>query len=261
MLNLIKNSSLVLPFRKYLFEKKFSVHRNVNYFRGVFNNFSEAIASAPRTKPSGYDNPDSAKMYKDRAEKIFPTDYPVLFWMEKFKDDISSIFDFGGHFGIHYYSYQQVYDFSRIKRWTVCDVDQVCDEGMKIALLEDDLRIIDFVSNIEACENYDLFLANGSLQYLEWELHDKLKSLARMPKYLIINMTPLHPRVKTITLNNIGTAFCPYNLRKEKDFFLGLQSLGYELLNIWENDTKSCNIAFEPDRSINYYRGAFLKLG
>lgn len=260
MLSILKENSLVLPIRKKIYEKRFANHENVNYFRGVFESFSEAAASAPRTKPSGYDNSDAAKMYKERIHKPYSTDYPVLFWMEKFKNEFTTIFDFGGHIGVHYYSYPKVLELSRLSKWTVCDVESVCKEGEKFAQDNDAGRKLNFVTDIVHCEGYDLFIANGSLQYLEWELHSKLKEISDKPKFLIINMTPLHPTAKTITLNSIGTAFCPYHLRKEVDFFNGLSNAGYEIIDIWNNEEKACSIAFESERSINYYRGAILKL-
>ena len=210
MLKMLKNSPVVLPLRRMFFERKFANHQNVNYFRGVFESFDEAAKSAPNTKPKGYDNSDSAKLYKERSQKLYPTDQPVLFWMNKIKDEVSKVFDFGGHFGIHYYSYQSALDFSNISNWTVCDVESVCKEGREYGQTKDKEGKLDFVTDIKSCEGYDLFLAKGSLQYLEWELHDKLLTLSERPKYLIINMTPMHPTFKTITLNSIGTAFCPY---------------------------------------------------
>lgn len=260
MFDSLKKSYPILHLRRFLFERKFSTHVNVNYFRGVFKSFNEAMASAPKTKPVGYDNPDSAKMYKERGQTVYSTDYPVLLWMMKIQNQFSSVFDFGGHFGVHYYSYQKVIDFNLIQKWTICDVEQVCEEGKRIAIAEDRLGKIDFVSDISLCNHYDLFLANGSLQYLEWELHDKLISLNKLPPFLIVNMTPLHPHHETITLNNIGTAFCPYYLRLEEKFFQGLNSIGYKIVDTWRNEAKSCNIAFEPDRSLNHYQGAFLVL-
>lgn len=68
-------------------------------------------------------------------------------------------------------------------------------------------------------------------------------------------MLPLHSSTSTITLQSIGTAFCPYYIRKENDFIRGLESIGYELLDLWSNEEKNCHIAFEKERSLNYYRG------
>jgi putative methyltransferase (TIGR04325 family) len=260
MIQTLKQNPLILMMRKKIYDNKFANYSNVHLFRGAFDNFEQAIASAPKTKPTGYDNHDSAKLYKERIQKLYSTDYPILFWMEKLKNNITSVFDFGGHIGIHYYAYPTVLDFSNIKEWTVCDVESVCEEGRSYASSHSHKSKLNFVTEISAYEAQDLFLAKGSLQYLEWELHDKLSEIKNKPKYLIINTTPMHPTLRTITVNNIGTSFCPYHIRIEKDFFQGLKNIGYDVVDIWSNDEKACNIAFEPNRSINYYRGAILKL-
>jgi hypothetical protein len=50
-------------------------------FRGVYSSFEEAAKMAPKTKPIGYDNPESAKMFVENYRIINPCDYPVLFWL------------------------------------------------------------------------------------------------------------------------------------------------------------------------------------
>lgn len=259
MLQTIKEMPIIIDVRKVLFEKKFSTHQNVNYFRGVFENFTEARLSSPKTKPIGYDNEPAAKLYRERISRLHTTDYPVLFWMKHFLPQTRAVFDFGGHIGIHYYSYSKVLDFSSIDRWTVCDVESVTRAGEMYASRQKGNKL-KFVNDIKKCTDYDLFLASGSLQYLEWELHEKLQELPSLPKFLLINMLPLHPVQKTITLQSIGTSFCPYYLRIESDFIDGLVKLGYEVVDIWKNEEKQCNIAFEKERSLNYYRGMALKL-
>ncbi len=254
MLQTIKELPIVLNVRKQVFEKKFATHKNVNYFRGVFENFEEAYRSSPPTKHQGYDNLDSARLYKERIERIYSTDYPVLFWMKHFQNQYKTVFDFGGHVGIHFYSYSKVLDYKNIESWTVCDVESVIKEGKKIKD-EKNATKLRFANDISSSDGHDLFLASGSLQYLEWELHDTLKEMRKPPEFLIINMLPLHPEFKTITLQSIGTSFCPYYIRKESEFIHGIQSVGYKLIDSWNNEEKKCNIAFEADRSLTFYRG------
>lgn len=254
MLQTVKNLPGVIDLRRIAFEKKFSTHTNVNYFRGVFSTFKEAQLSSPRTKPVGYNNLDSAKLYKERIDRVFPTDYPVLYWMKYFQDSYHNVFDFGGHVGIHYYSYSKYLNYESINNWTVCDVESVTEEGKLLATQKKAAKI-NFVNQIEQADGYDLFLASGSLQYLEWELHDKLKAMKNSPKIIIVNMLPLHSETRTITLQSIGTSFCPYLLRKENDFVDGLKGIGYTQLDAWNNEEKKCNIAFESKRSLNNYRG------
>jgi putative methyltransferase (TIGR04325 family) len=253
---MIMVNPILLYLRKKIFEKKFANHQNVNYFRGHYDSFQQAIASSPKTKPIGYDNENAAQMYKERTEKIYPTDYPVLYWMQKYKENIKNVFDFGGHIGVHYYSYSRYLNYSKLNKWTVCDVESVINEGKKIASTQK-TESLSFVTDIDSCENYDLLLISGSLQYLEWELHTKLQNLKIMPKFIIVNMLPLHPNYKTITLQSIGTSFCPYHIRRKDEFITGLNEIGYDLVDIWKNEEKKCNIEFEPTRSLDYYNGAF----
>lgn len=257
MKSLIKNFPPVLFIRKKRFESHFANHSNVNYFRGVYQSFKEASLSTPATKPLGYDNKDAASMYKGRLEKIYSTDYPVMFWMQKYSKDIKRIFDFGGHVGIHYYSYAKYLNLQTLIDWTVCDVESVVEEGIRLAK-ERNVACLNFETDLSTCESYDLFLANGSLQYLEWELHNKISELKQRPKFIIVNTTPIHLEQKTITLQSIGTSFCPYHIRKESDFLEGMKSIGYEVIDVWKNEEKKCNVAFEEKRSLHYYSGAFM---
>lgn len=254
MLQTVKNLPIVIDLRRIAFEKKFSTHTNVNYFRGIFSTFEEAQLSSPRTKPVGYNNVDSARLYKERIDRVFSTDYPVLFWMKYFQDSYKSVFDFGGHVGIHYYSYTKYLNYEYINNWTVCDIESITEDGKLLASQKSETKI-NFVNQIEHANGYDLFLASGSLQYLEWELHDKLSELSSPPKILILNMLPLHKTHKTITLQSIGTSFCPYYLRKETEFINGLEKIGYKLLDTWNNEEKKCNIAFESEKSLSQYKG------
>lgn len=254
MIQTIKEFPGVINLRRMLFEKKFSSHKNVNYFRGVFKSFNEARLSAPGTKPVGYNNIDSARLYKERTERIYSTDYPVLYWMKNLSEQFETVFDFGGHVGIHYYTYSKFIDFNSIYTWTVCDVESVTTEG-KILAVHKKAEKLNFVNNINSADGHDLFLANGSLQYLEWELHDKLRAMKSPPKIVIVNMLPLHESLRTITLQSIGTSFCPYLIRKESNFIKGMQDFGYTLIDRWNNEEKSCHIAFEPERSLRHYKG------
>lgn len=259
-MELIKNIGFVKKLRKKRFEKHFSLDKGVNYFRGVYPNFSDALASAPKTKPTGYDNDFSAKMYKERIGKVYSTDFPVLYWLKALEGNYSNVFDFGGHIGLHYYSYQNYLDFNKIKSWTVCDVKAVCDEGSKYSKENDKECKLSFTTDIENAKGKDIFLAKGSLQYIDWEIAERIKNFETLPKYVLINTIPTHKKFKTITLNSIGTSYCPYYIRKEDDFISQFLSIGYKLKDTWQHDDKACKIAFEPERSLNYYMGYLFEL-
>src|SRR5690606_3246149 len=114
-------------------------------------------SSAPRTKPVGYDNGQAAKMYRERTERIYGTDYPVLYWLNRYSDQIKSLFDFGGHIGVHFYSYASYFDYSNLSQWKICDVPAVLQEAKKFEKYDGN-SILRFSENFEECEGFDLFL-------------------------------------------------------------------------------------------------------
>jgi hypothetical protein len=79
-------SGLFERFRRRQFDKQFASHVEGgfggNLYRGVFQTFAEAQASAPQGKPLGYDNPAAADLYLERTRRIYPSDYPVVYWLD-----------------------------------------------------------------------------------------------------------------------------------------------------------------------------------
>jgi len=88
----------------------------------------------------------------------------------------------------------------------------------------------------------------------------RISSLRRRPRWLLVNLLPLHERSAYWTVQSIGTAFCPYRIQRSQEFFTELERLGYQVEDKWENLEKKCWIAFEPDYSLDRYYGAALKL-
>lgn len=240
--------------RRWRYDSYFATATGVNLFRGVFADFAEAARSAPATKPIGYDNPDAAAMYRDRVARVYPGDYPVLFWLSRCLPEIGSIFDFGGHVGLSYYAYQRLLPLRRDLRWTVCDLPHVARAGEALAR-ERGASGLAFTTEVADGSGCDLFLANGSLQYLEPPLAALLATMAVPPRRLIVNLLPLCEGDGFVTLQNIGSAFCPYRIQNRQAFVAGVRSAGYELVDEWQNAEKSCRIPFDERRSLGFYTG------
>src|SRR5687767_3135870 len=98
-LNAVAEWGPVRESRKRRFEQQFAGHIEGgfggNLYRGVFATFEEAQASAPQGKPIGYDNQAAADLYLERTRRVYPSDYPVMFWLEKlFQAGARTVFDF-----------------------------------------------------------------------------------------------------------------------------------------------------------------------
>lgn len=244
------------------YEREFAANRNRNLFRGVFASFEEAERSAPAGRPLGYDNEAAAAMYLDRTRRIYPTDYPVLFWLERlFAAGTSRVFDLGGHIGVSYYAYRRYLAYPAALHWRVHDVPAVMAEGRRLAAEKDREGRLAFADRFEEADGFDLLIAQGSVQYLPDTLDARIARLAHAPRHVLVNLLPLHDRDSYWTLQSIGTAFCPYRVESSGEFLSRFRALGYEIVDTWENPDKRCEIPFHPDHSLDRYHGFLFRRG
>jgi putative methyltransferase (TIGR04325 family) len=154
-------------------------------FRGVFENFEEAIASAPKTKSIGYDNLDLAQEYKDQlSTNIASYDYPVLFWLSHIFNQSSqklTVFDFGGNIGNHFYSYFTILKYPDGLNWIVCDLPEITKAGQKLAQDMNYSVSLSFTTEFIEANGKNIFLASGSLQYVDSLSLSLSLSLRKMP--------------------------------------------------------------------------------
>lgn len=245
--------------RRWDYERIFARRVNANLFRGVFESFDEAERSAPATKVIGYDNPEPASMYAERTLQVYPTDYPVMYWMRDCLTPGTRVFDLGGHIGVSFYAYSRYLHYPEGLSWQVCDVPAVAEQGKKLAEVKRENRLT-FTVDRQQGDGADIFFASGSLQYLEDPVDVLLSRYQQRPKHVIINMLPVHQEREVVTLQSIGTAFCPYKIFHHKKLVSGLESLGYQLVDQWDNAEKACEIPFYEAYSAKPYQGYYFKL-
>lgn len=183
-------------------------------------------------------------------------DYPALFWMQSsFADGLRKVFDIGGSVGIKFFAFRGLMRFPADVYWTVEDMPTVVEEGRRFAAMQansDHLRFTDRLSDGAGC---DILFASGSLQYLPQTLMELLLTLEPAPRRIIVNTTPIHHSRSFYTLNNIGTAFCPYHVQSRPEFLGSVTRTGYKLRDHWENAGKSMRIPFAPDHDVEAYSG------
>ncbi len=242
------------------YERHFERARHVGLFRGVYADFESARASAPSTKPIGCDHAGAAPVRRDALGEVSPGDYPALFWLQRLLPEIGSVYDFGGHVGRLYYALAQRVPLPEALQWVVHDVPAVLEQGRTLAALEGG-RHLRFTGHLDEASDCDVFFASGSLPYVDTTLDGLLMSSHRMPRHLLVNLTPLHERHGFVTLQNVGTAFCPYRVRCRADFIASLELLGYRIVDRWSNAERRCHIPFYPEHSVRGYDGMYLRRG
>jgi putative methyltransferase (TIGR04325 family) len=229
-----------------------------NPFYGVYASLDEARGAIPDGAPASYDNGASSELYRERTERVYLHDYPVLFWMNELLPKVRRVFDLGGHVGIARYAYEPYLPRLPDLSWTVCDVPAVVEAGRRLATARRP-RGLGFTSTYEDADGADVLFASGVLQYLPAGfLGDLLARLPSPPPHVIVNITPTTPEETFYTLNNIGTAICPYVVVNERAFLAGLVRSGYRLADDWSAPDKKCVIPLHPGRNPTY-RGFYLR--
>lgn len=224
-------------------------------FRGVYDSFEEAIVAAPKTKPLGYDNERLASWYVNNLKaEIHENDYPILFWLNDLLRDGSTVFDFGGNVGTYYLQYKRYFHYGNSLKWTVCDLPMIVKAG-KANNSEANLY---FTENAEEANGTDIFLASGSLQYID-DFATMIGSLERKPKHLLINRLPLYDGKRFVTLQNGGEVFYPQYVFNKNEFISSLEKLGYEVKDLWKDFSGGCFIPFKPKKNFRHY-GLYLIL-
>jgi putative methyltransferase (TIGR04325 family) len=255
---------LIGGLRRKRFDAAFAAGRYAGRCRGVFDTYAECLAAVPTSMPTGYDNEAMSGMYRDRLARIYPGDYPALLWLGKaFADGATRVFDLGGHVGIGYYAYRRYIDYPAGLSWQVHDVPAVMEAGRALARERDawnELGFVDAAGAADAAAGSDVLFTSGCIQYLEETVAERIGKLARRPRWVIVNLLPLHESQAYWTVQSTGKAFCPYRIQKTDDFLSALGELGYRTMDLWENAEKRCNIVFAPQLSLDRYFGVALRL-
>ena len=241
---------------RYLYERRFVKPASRGRFRGVYDDFDAAISSAPRTLPVGYDHDEASRMYSSRP--MFPEDYAVLLWLMPLLQGGARVLDFGGHTGGLFDLFRNLPNWPQGVAWTVCDVPAVVQRGLELNSSRSEPHPR-FISQLEDAGPAEVFLASGSLQYCDRTITETLARLPVMPDHIIINQTPLHEDLEFVTLQNIGTAYCAYWIRKREQFVQRVIDEGYELVDMWSNPGKLCMIPTHPRQTRPAYYGAYLR--
>jgi putative methyltransferase (TIGR04325 family) len=227
-----------------------------NLHRGLYRSFDEARASAPDLRQVGYELDDD--WYAAQATAIAAHDYPVLFWLERLMPELRTIFDLGGHVGVHYHAYAQRLRYPADLTWTVCELPHVVARGeaLKQQRPAPQLR---FVSDFGAGDGASLLLSAGCLQFMERPLGTMLAGLRQIPTHVILNKVPVYDLPTRVTLQNTGRSFTPCWLFNRDQFLRPLQTLGYEVIDSWSVPDRSLRIPFHPEHRIDAFSGFYLR--
>lgn len=231
----------------------------INACRGVFDDFCAAECAAPKTKPLGYEAANSNDWYLGKMVALQLEDYPVVFWLREALGERSSLLEVGGHIGEAFYAFELVLAYPPELTWTIFDVPSVAAAGASLAR-ERGCTNLRFITNFEKAENPDILLACGAIQYLDYRTPaHMIESLQIRPRHILINTTPIYDGPSFVTIQNIGSVYCPYRVFNRNEIVQGLGSAGYVLIDSWQKERKF-RIPRHPDKSFDHYSGLYFRL-
>jgi putative methyltransferase (TIGR04325 family) len=241
--------------RRMKFDREFLHHPYARQFAGVYATFEEALAHAPKQKPTSFDNVESAERYKNKmALDIY--DHPAMFWiLQSFCDGLTAVADIGGSVGMKFYAFGQYLRFPEPLKWLVVDVPAVAELGRKVATEKNATSALAFSSDLHDAKGFDILYCSGSLQYMPLSIGEILDQLGSSPRRIIVNTTPIHAERTFVTLNSMGTAICPYRVSSRADFINEVTSRNYVLRDEWRNLQKHMILPFEEGYDVMAYSG------
>lgn len=249
---LLDRLPLVSSVNRALYRRAFARNVRENFFLGRYGSFAEAQAAAPKNKPVGYDNEQSVGLYGD---ELRPRDYPAIFWLgQLMAKGARHVFDLGGHTGIKYVAFRKVLDYPADLQWTVGEVPAVVEEGRRFAAAHG-LARLHFSAELADVAKADVLFASGSVQFLEESPGALLARTGAQPRWILLNTSAIHPTLSYITLNSIGTAFCPYRVQSRDSLVAEIETLGYRLRDEWKNSGKGITVPFHPELDLEDYKG------
>jgi putative methyltransferase (TIGR04325 family) len=230
------------------------IHGSVRLFSGVYPDFKTAQRAIPADRLVGYDNPAGSRRNAHDLFRVFPMDYPILFWLSRLLPNCSLLFDWGGNIGISYFAFRKHLRYPPQLTWLVSDLPAVVAAGVATAA---DLNApgLCFTTSLERLCEADILLAAGMLHFVEAP-YDALRAQKELPRQVLLNKVPVYSLKSAVTLQNMGTALLPNHLFNEAEFTGVFKSLGYQLVDEWETQL-GCHIPFHPEHSIHAYKGYY----
>ncbi|MEO8242239.1 MAG: methyltransferase, TIGR04325 family [bacterium] len=225
---------------------------------GAFPNRTAALAAVPRRWIATYDHSDVAAVNFAVMCAVRIWDYPVMFWLEKLHEPGMTILDAGGHFGTKYIAFRGLLKLHDVS-WTVYDLPETVSAGRAAQLRGDVPMEVGFTDDLAKVLPTDLLLASGLLQYLDIPFPDFLARLPNRPRHILLNKVATRDGPSVTTLERIGPARVPYQIRCRGAFEGELADAGYRIADSWEIASLGHVIDTHPDLGRSVSRGYLLQ--
>lgn len=224
---------------------------------GAYPDRETALADIPTRWLSTYDHAEVAAVNFEWMCALQSWDYPVMFWLEKLSVPGMTILDAGGHFGTKYIAFGTHLRLDQIS-WTVYDLAATIRSARAAQRRGDVPKDIDFIDDLSNAPASDLLLASGLLQYLDTPFPQFVAQLTNRPKHILLNKVATRDGPSLVTLERIGPARVPYQIRCRAEFEAQIAAMGYSIADSWDIPSLGHVIDTHPELGRSVSRGYLL---
>jgi len=225
---------------------------------GAFPDRAAALAGVPRRHLSTYDDADVAAVNFQMMCAVRVWDYPVMFWLDRLHQPGMAILDVGGHFGTKYIAFRRHLRLDEVA-WTVYDLPETV-RAARVAQSRGEVPgNVAFVDDLADASAVDLLLASGLLQYLDIPFPQFVARLPNRPQHILLNKVATRDGPSVTTLQRIGPARVPYQIRFRAEFEAQVAEAGYRIADTWEIPSLGHVIDTHPELGRSVSRGYLLQ--
>lgn len=227
-------------------------------FVGSFPDYATARDHAPKSAPNSYDDDAVAPLNFQLMSETHIWDYPVIFWMDRLLSPDMHVLDAGGHFGTKYIAFRDLLSLGSI-RWSVHDLPatiRAAQAGQLSGIVPSEITFLDDVAQAGAA---NILLLSGLLQYLDTPIAELVAALVVPPEHILLNKVATRDGPTVVTLEKIGPARVPYQIRNRAEFEQSLKDMGYVIRDSWHIPSLSRVIATHPALGASTSRGYYLE--
>jgi len=145
---------LLRAWHRFEYEQHFTTlsSTNTRLFSGLYRTAEAALAAVPKGLRVGHNHPEVADRHASEPNHLWPSDYPVLFWLKSILEANATVDDIGGGAsGMTFHGFRKYIVYPDSLNWIVCEVPAVAKLGVELARLRK-TEGLGFTTRIEDAE-------------------------------------------------------------------------------------------------------------
>jgi putative methyltransferase (TIGR04325 family) len=235
------------------------VERMLVGFRRGFATREEAEICAAKYGFLEHEHPGAIYRHLALAVHSRPSDYAVMFHLERMLPEVKRLMDLGGNIGNLYYSYSRYLKMPAEFRWVVVESPPVVEAGIQLTKERGEQRL-QFVTSLKDARAQELdretvLLVSGALHYFEQPLGDMLAEAEIAPTYVIVNRSPVLPAGSVIGIQDGGTYVTTARILDRRVLIASMQEKGYRVMDEWVAAELNMRLPLRPRSSVESYSG------